>query len=243
MEASEYATLAALEDRHWWYVGMRALAQTAVGALELPPDPRILDVGCGTGGNLRWLAGIGRATGVDVAPLALTHAVRRAGPVVARADALSLPFAPGAFDLVTSFEVLYHAAVPDDDAGLREMSRVLAPDGLLLLRLPAHNWLRGAHDRQVHTARRYGLAELRDKIQRAGLIVRHLAPVGLWLLPLAVLQRGWQSRRKAAPASDVRLPPQPINSLLAALLAAEGRLAARHRLPWGLSLFAVAQKS
>jgi SAM-dependent methyltransferase len=242
VEPEEYDRVAQLEGRHWWYVGMRDVA----GALLPPPraigvagrPPRILDVGCGTGGGLTWLAGHGQVTGVDFHPLAARHASRVSSRVV-RGRAQALPFAAGAFDLVTCLDVLYHHAVPDDERALAEIARALRPGGWLLLRVPAYDWLRGAHDRQVHTRHRYGRRELRQKLSGAGFEVRRLTGAGLSLLPPAVLRRLLQ--RNHAVASDVRLPGPTVNRLLAAMLRAESRVSARFDLPYGLSLLAVAR--
>lgn len=239
MELSEYHTIAQLEDAHWWYVGMRHIARAALKTIALPRAARILDAGCGVGGGLTWLAEFGQPIGIDLHPLATQYAIRRA-PRVARASVQTLPFPSASFDLVTSFEVLYHLAVKDDDAALRECARVLRPGGWLLLRVPAHDWLRGAHDRQVHTRHRYHAAELRMKIARASLRLRRLTPVGALLLPLALVQRVTQ--REAEARTDVVMPRPFINRALTALLSTEGRWLRHADLPFGLSLLALAQK-
>lgn len=244
MEPGEYETIAQLEGRHWWYQGMRAVAQTVVAYLPLPSEAAILDAGCGMGGNAAWLTSHGTVAAVDSSRSAVAHTARQGRARTALASVVALPFPPGTFHLVASFDVLYHRAVPDDGAALRESARVLKPGGWLVMRLPAHRWLRGAHDAQVHTARRYGARELRRKLRAAGFYIEHQTPVGLWLLPGAMLRRGLKALRgnHRLPASDLHMPPRPVNALLAGALALEGRVAARHRLPWGLSLFAVARK-
>src|SRR5207237_5248490 len=92
-------------------------------------------------------------------------------PHLARASVEQLPFATGTFDVATSFEVLYHLGVGSDEAALRELRRVLRPDGLLLLRVPAHDWLRGEHDRLVHTRHRYTRSEVVNKLSATGFVV------------------------------------------------------------------------
>jgi SAM-dependent methyltransferase len=240
MEPSEYARIAQLETHHWWYAGMRAIARDVLKNTPLPRPAKILDAGCGVGGGLRWLAEFGPVTGIDLHPLAVrhSHAVR---PTVAQASIQQLPFPAHVFDLVTSFEVLYHLSVSSDEAALHEFARVLKPSGWALVRVPAHDWIRGAHDRQVHTRHRYSADELRQKLERAGLHVRRLTPMGSFLFPAAVLRRFTQSH--AEQESDVQLPPAFLNTPLTYLLSAERFWLRLAPLPFGLSLLALAQKN
>ena len=106
--------------------------------------------------------------------------------------------------------------------------------------MPAHDWLRGAHDRHVHTRHRYEAAELKTKLAAAGFAVRRLTSVGLILLPPAALLRLAQDKQSAE--TDVSLPSRPVNRLLLAAMQAEGLWLRRFNLPAGLSLLALAQK-
>jgi SAM-dependent methyltransferase len=246
VEPEEYDNIAHLEERHWWYLGMRWIAAdwlrrcVAPNLARAAQPPRLLDAGCGTGGGLRWLAAFGQVTGIDISRLALGYAAH-ASPRVTRGSVEWLPFSGSAFDVVTSFEVLYHLSVADDLCALRQFWRVLRPGGWLLLRLPAYDWLRGAHDRQVHTRHRYDRAELRHKLTAAGFEVHRLTHVGLTLVPPALFRR-WRPA-KAAPRSDVTLPPALANRLLTLILQAEGVWLARRDLPAGLSVLALARRS
>jgi SAM-dependent methyltransferase len=239
MESEEYDNIARLEKQHWWYVGMQRIAAAVLGALGLPRQAAILDAGCGVGGGLQWLSAFGVTTGVDLHPLAVRYA-RQTSDRVARASIQALPFPADRFDLVTSFEVLYHLDVQDDVEALKEFKRVLKPGGWLLVRVPAHDWLRGAHDRQVHTRHRYSARELGDKIARAKLRLMRLTSVGLVLFPFALLTR--LTEKEGAAHTDVTLPAPAINRLLTAVLAAEGVWLRRFNLPVGLSLLALAVK-
>lgn len=250
MEPGEYDLIAALEDRHWWYTGMRANARALLlsvldseAGLARTRSRLILDAGCGAGGGLRWLAEFGTVFGLDFHPRAATLS-RRVSARVCRASVLDVPLPAGHFDLVTSFDVLYHRAVPDDERALRELVRVLKRGGWLLVRVPAHDRLRGAHDVQVHTRRRYARAELRRKVLAAGLRLHRLTFAGSFLLPPALLRRGL-SRQAVTPAqahSDVSLPPPLFNAVLGAALRCESVWLRRWNVPVGLSLFVLAQK-
>src|SRR5262245_58846245 len=106
------------EERQWWYAGMRAIVAAVLdkrtGAVPAS-DARVLDAGCGTGNNLLHLARHGHTFGVDLSDEALRFC-RSRSVTVANASVLALPFADEAFDLVTSFDVIYHRWVTDDRA-------------------------------------------------------------------------------------------------------------------------------
>jgi ubiquinone/menaquinone biosynthesis C-methylase UbiE len=95
-----------------------------------------LEIGIGTGLNLPFYGEQARLTGIDFSPAMLALARQRAGQLgrqadLREADALALPFPDASFDTVVCTFSL--CAVPDDRQAVAEMSRVLRPDGLLLL--------------------------------------------------------------------------------------------------------------
>jgi SAM-dependent methyltransferase len=200
----------------------------------------VLDAGCGSGGTTAWLGRWGRVTGLDLSDDALRLARQRGLSRLVRASIEALPFPDRSFDLLTSFDVLYHLQVGDDRRALAEFSRVLRPGGIAI-RVAAHDWLRGAHDRAVHTRHRYHRAELVEKLRSAGLEVERVSYVNCLLFPLAPAKRLFE-RRDPAGSTDLWQPPGPLNALLGRLLGLEGALVLRHGLPWGLSVMAVARK-
>ncbi|MBI2976163.1 MAG: class I SAM-dependent methyltransferase [Chloroflexi bacterium] len=244
MDASEYDNIARLEARHWWYRGMAAISLIllAEGVSRTAPGLQLLDAGCGAGGMLTRLASFGKPVGIDFHPLALAHAARATNSPLARASVQGLPFAPRSFDVVTSFDVLYHRAVTDDDAALREFARVLRPGGWLLVRVPALEQLRGAHDTVVHTRHRYSARELRSKLQAAGFLPRRVTYANTLLALPVLLRRTLQTITGAHETTDVELPPPALNRLLEFVLTLEAQWLARFDLPVGVSLFALARR-
>lgn len=242
MEASEYEILAHVEHHHWWYTGMRAIADAWLRQLPATARPRrILDAGCGTGGNLTWLQHYGIPVGFDFSNHALSHVPHPLS--VLRANITAMPFADASFDLVTSFEVIYHRAVHDDVLALKECARVLAPTGYLLLRLPAFNWLRGHHDDRVHGARRYTKAELHHKLAQAGLTPLRTSYINTLLLPLALWQRLRERQHtNIAPESDLQIPSPLINNTARGALQLEATLLRMGgSFPVGVSLLCLAR--
>ncbi|MBI2885883.1 MAG: methyltransferase domain-containing protein [Chloroflexi bacterium] len=245
MEPEEYETIYRLEASHWWYVGMRDISLALLeGVLPRREGLSILDAGCGTGGMLLALARYGPVVGLDFSPHALAFCRRRRLSRALQGSVVELPFRDGAFDLVTCFDVLYHLGVADDAAVLTEFSRVLRPGGHLLLRLPAFELLRSAHDAMVHTRHRYTRGEVRAKVAAAGFQVRRLTYANTLLFPVAAAARILQRLlgRAEERVSDVRAASPLVNTLLRAPLALEARLLPKVPLPLGLSVVCLAQK-
>jgi SAM-dependent methyltransferase len=245
MEREQYAIMARREERHWWYAGMRRVALAVLGqALDGRRGLRILDAGCGTGGTTVELRRFGDVVGVDLAWAALQPARDRGLRDLARASIEHLPFGAATFDVATSFEVVYHLDVGSDTCALREIHRVLKPGGLFMLRVPAHDWLRGEHDRLVHTRHRYSRAEVLTKLGQAGFAIERLSWANSLLFPPAVAKRLLErpNGKGHAAEPDLWQPPAALNGLLQGIVGIEALAIPRGvPLPFGLSVLAVAR--
>jgi len=245
MEPAEYERMYQVETRHWWYLGMAAITRAVIKP-HISPSPglKILDAGCGTGAAMStFLTEYGQVTGFDISPLALGFCRARNLAPLAQASVMKIPFPADSFDLVTSFDVLYERAVSNDAAALAEFFRILRPGGFLLLRLPAYNWLRGQHDRAIHTARRYTTHQVAKKLSTSGFRLVHTTYANTFLFPLALakrlLERAWPPNPES---SDLSIQTGAFNSLFRHTLSSEATLAARTGLPFGLSVIALGQK-
>jgi len=234
------------EERHWWYRGRRAVLAAVLDGLDLPAPAaaRILDAGCGSGRNMVELARRGTVTGIELAPASLQLArARGAGEVLPGSLAEPLPFADATFDLAVALDVLEH--VGDDEAALRELARVLAPGGRLLVTVPQYRWLWGEHDVLSHHHRRYTRALLLARAGRAGLDAERVTAFNAALLPaIAAARLAQRACGRAQPASDLgRTPQGPVNGALERILRGEAVLIRRGRdLPAGVSLLAVLRR-
>jgi SAM-dependent methyltransferase len=243
MEPIEYERMDAAEGRMWWYRALHAQVLDALQQRRLPAAGMVLDAGCGTGGLLRRLAEElpdRPLVGIDVSPVAARRAAAKSDSPVAVSSVDRLPFPDSSLAAVLSLDVLYHRSV-DPEAAVAEAFRCLMPDGLLLVNVPAYEWMSSFHDRQVHGARRYDRRSLRALL---GTRPFRQVDAGYWnslLFPLMVL------RRKLAPAaegsSDVGEFPVLLERLFGGIMAAEraGRRSGL-RYPFGGSVFAVATK-
>jgi len=245
LEPAEYDYMFQLEDTLWWYVGMRRIVHSLMQRhIHHNGAPlRILDAGCGTGGSLRLLERYGQVSAFDfekrAAELYLTR--QRGRILVASTDAI--PFKDASFDLVTSFDVVCQLPSPSDEAALAELARVMRPGGNLIVRVPAFQALYGPHDVTLHTKHRYSTGEMAAKIEKAGLQTVQTTYANTLLFPVALARRlAAKLGRGPADESDVRPVAAPLNRVLTALLSAEAPILERTRLPFGLSVIALARK-
>lgn len=155
-----------VEDRHWWYRGRWAVVEALLSHTTLPPGPRILDAGCGTGGNLRKFGRFGTASGIEPSAEAVGFCRARGLERVQQGNLESLPFDDGSFDLVAATDVIEH--VPGEGQALRELRRVATPDGVMLLTVPAYMWLWSEEDVNLHHHRRYTKRRLERAVRDAG---------------------------------------------------------------------------
>lgn len=243
MEPAEYARMNALEERMWWYRGVHANVLAAFerhGAALAGPG---LDAGCGTGGLLRRLAAAaaGRTLiGIDVDAGACALARAKAGVPVAQASTAVLPFCDASLAVVFSVDVLCHEAVPEAEA-LAEIRRCLVPGGVLVMNLPAYEWMKSAHDARVRNARRYTRAGARLLLERAGFRILRATYWNTLLFPLMAMRR--LVLRRVEGESDVQAFPGVVDRAFGALLACERRwLGLGLDLPFGGSLLTVAAK-
>jgi len=246
MQTHTYAILRELEGKHWWYRGRRQIIASFVGriAAKLRSDnesaPRILDVGCGTGGNLEMLSEFGAVEGVDVSQEAVDFCRARDVAPVTQAIAEDLPYDDESFDLVTGFDLIEH--LDDDVAGLKEMRRVLRPGGRVLLVVPAFMWLWGVQDDISHHRRRYRLPELRQAVERAGLHVERATYANITFLVPTLLGRVFMRLTGLRPASESNINIAAFNGVLGRILGAESWWLQRMNFPFGVSIVCVARR-
>src|SRR3954463_8681096 len=122
-------------DHFHWQTRDSYFAETEKRLLDgvgLGPEDRLLEIGCGEGGNLHHLRDRGKLRlGIDFSPAKAAFAAQHAGAHAVCADATRLPLGDGSFDVILIRDLLHH--VKDRVGVLGEARRVLKSGGRLTL--------------------------------------------------------------------------------------------------------------
>ena len=240
MNREEFERHARLEDHHWWFCARRSILLDQISRfVPAGKGAKVVEVGCGTGGNLRALGEHYAASGIEIDPYAADLAAQRSGSRVTCADFRQAPDALGQADAVVLADVLEH--VQDDRAFLEAMVGLMKPGGFLFITVPAGPRLYSAHDAALGHFRRYDRETLGRLWSGLPVTARVLTAFNFWLYPLIRLWR-LVRRRAKQPSSDLSSVPRIANALLYWVFVSERVLIRWRSLPVGASLLAVLQR-
>jgi SAM-dependent methyltransferase len=251
MQPTAYEQLARREEHYWWYRARRYLATSLLRRYGVASGIRALDIGCGCGGSFPVFDAFvpERIVGVDLSPLALSIARRKApDALLVRGDLSNeFPFGGAFFDVVTDFNVLYHQWVNDDLTTLQHILQLLRPGGILLATEPAFSFLRRRHDRLGMGQRRYTSTSFCRLAQSVGFEPLFTSYFFSFTFPVALagaLQDTFTSRASDASRSLELMPLNTtINEGLYRLAASEATLISKGlRMPFGATLIAVLRR-
>ncbi|EKD94509.1 MAG: methyltransferase type 11 [uncultured bacterium] len=241
MLKSHYRKIANNQDKHWWYRGMTAINLSFLNTyLSKKRNLKILDAGCGPGVMLPHLKKYGDVLGVDLSDEALKFAKKRGS--VKKADITNLKIKDNTYDLIICMDVMYHTWVKDVNKALIEFKRVLKKGGMLLIREPAYNWMRGNEDRGSLTARRFSKDDLEKSLVKNGFKVQKISYVNFFLFPIVFAVRIYGMMTNKKGNSDLSIPNNLVNNLLFLSLNIESYIIKYISLPFGSSLICVSMK-
>jgi SAM-dependent methyltransferase len=245
MQQHTYAIMDSVEDKHWWFVGRRAILESFMRSIvnKLSSSGsalRILDVGCGTGANLEMLSQFGNSEGVDVSDDALEFC-RGKGLTVQKGLAEKLPYGDETFDVTTALDVVEH--LDDDISGLKEMHRVTKKGGYSLIFVPAFMWLWGVQDDISHHRIRYTKRQIVDRLKQAGYTIER-ATYANWTFFAPILAgRTLMKLTGIKPDSENNVNVSALNGVFGRLFASERFWLRNFNFPFGVSIVVVAKRN
>jgi len=250
MDQAAYRQFLELERTHWWFRGRRSVYFGLLRSHLAGRRPRrVLDLGCGMGGFLPGLAEIcDEVYPSDISVEGLERCAERGFPMGSVSSGYALPYADGSFDLVCMFDAIEH--IPDDNRVMREVQRVLKPGGLVLVTVPAYQFLYANNDRVAQHQRRYTRPRLTAVFEQAGLEVERNTHSNVFLFPLIlpvvlaikVLEK-LVAPKAESDHTNLSWPiPGFVHDLLHRIFAAELPFSKRFDWPAGHSIAAIAAK-
>ncbi len=238
-----------VEEYHWWFEGRRILLKEIIyGFKEMERNYKILDVGSGSGSNLKFLSNFGVVYGIDNFRIAVKYCHQKGFKNVRVANANKLPYKNSTFDLITLLDVLEH--IKDDVSALNEAKRVLKPGGRVIVTSPSLPLIWSKHDTLQGHFRRYRKKDMQDLGNITDLKVSYLNHYNVFLSPLIIAIRLATTNLKFLSKygeydSKINFDiasRRVINKALLKLINLEVRLSRFFNYPIGISVVAVFDK-
>jgi SAM-dependent methyltransferase len=247
-DASSFTFLFKMEQRHFWHVGRKRIILDVLRRnINNLSECRMLEIGCGNGNILTYLEANGiDIEGGDIFIEGLRFCRQRSNSAnLYLLDILSLPFHNN-FEIIGIFDVLEH--IENDMKALSEINLALKPGGNLILTVPAYQLLWSPFDEGVGHKRRYGLKDIRAKLENSGFVVKKISFYVFFLFPIIAAIRLItkalpvnNKKRKIETVLEANTIPV-INGIFSALLKLEMMLMRYTNLPFGSSLLVLAEK-
>ena len=242
MQDNHYETLYRTESGHWWYKTRRKIIRNLIKKHRpsFGDEIKILDVGCGTGLLLKEMESLGTCRGIDVSQKAANFCGNRGIANVQVADAVGIPYPDNTFDVAVALDVVEH--VENDEKAISEIYRVLKPQGIAIITVPAFMFLWGVTDVVSHHRRRYTLPELRKKVKKENFSIIRASYFNTFLFPFIALVRFAVRRLRMTMESENSEGRGLINFVLFAVFYAESILLRYVNFPFGVSAMVICKK-
>ena len=247
MNPAEFANIRSCERDFWWYRGMREIFLRFLDRqLAGRKIGRALEAGCGTGyfSSLMQHQRHWPVVPMDISWDGLCHAREMGVEGAVQGDTTRLPFPDGIFDLVIAVDVLAHIPRGEEGHAAGELTRVLAPGGILALRTAALDVLRSRHSEFIAEHQRFTRRRLMNLFEGAGLRIRRCTYANSLLMPVAFAKfRIWEPLMRQPPSTGLAPVAPWLDRLLHAPLALESTwIGAGRGFAAGQSLLLIGEK-
>jgi SAM-dependent methyltransferase len=242
MEKNSYDVEAKVESFHWWFFVRRRLLRRLLHSLDLPQEFSAMDIGCGTGSNLRILGSLGlyKVVGLDRSLYALSLAKKKANLPFVSGDINNLPIRSNSIGLIIALDILEH--INNDLNAIRELYQVLRKGGILILTVPAFNFLWGTQDIVTGHKRRYLRKEIANKLREVGFEISRSSYFNFLLFFPILMARRMIHLLGLKIASENEINSPLINFLFKAIFSMEVYVFKYFSFPFGVSILCIAKK-
>jgi SAM-dependent methyltransferase len=200
----------------------------------------IADIGCGTGALTKELTQYGSCIGIDVSTEAIEFCRSRGIKELQIGSAENTGCENDSFDVVVCLDVLEH--LKDDSRGIQEIKRILKPDGIAIIFVPAFLFLWSVTDEVSHHYRRYRLPEIRSKFTKENLVPLRQTYFNTLLFPLIAGIRLMVRLLRLHPKTETETGHGIVNMFLSKIFSLERIILRRMNFPFGVSIMLIVKK-
>lgn len=238
MDKNVYEDMIFQQDNHWWFKARKEILYEQIKSLNLKKDIDILEIGCGTGGNLSFLKEFGKVHAMEMDKFSVDYAKKYDVEIKEGFLPDNFPFEKK-FDLICMFDVLEH--IEKDSESLSVIKYHLKSNGIFILTVPAYQWLYGSHDELLHHKRRYTKSKLIELFKENGLnIIRKSSYFNTILFPLVLLVRLFDKFKFSSKPSGYDIPNSTLNSIFFSIFRSEKSYLKNSNFLFGSSILIVA---
>lgn len=231
-----------VEGFHWWFSVRRTLLKSILSSFPPPSDSIALDIGCGVGSNLQVLRAMRlQVIGLDRSLYALCLAKKKSALPLINGDLNALPIRPNSVGLIIAMDILEH--LETDANGIRELYRALKEGGILIVTVPAFQFLWGIQDFVTGHKRRYSRKEITSKLGCEKFEVSRSFYFNFFLFfPILFARRMFHLLGlKIRSENEINFPL--INFFLKAIFSLEPPVLKFISFPFGVSILCIARKN
>ena len=229
------------EENHWWFSGRREILNFYLNKLKINKNSKILEVGCGTGSNLKMLSIHANVTAMEPSDDAIFHLKKK--------DLKNIQFFKGfcpedisvkkKYDLICMFDVLEH--ISEDKETISRLLKILNKNGRLFITVPAYQWLWSSHDENLMHKRRYTKNSLISLFKNNEFNEEYFSYFNTLLFPFAILDRVRKKFFKRY-KNEENFPNNYINYIFKKIFISEKYLLNFFNFSFGLSIVLIIKK-
>lgn len=208
-----------IEDKHWWFTARRQILLKLIARIA-PPEkfPTLINIGCGTGGDLLYLSNSYQCIGIDSSSRAVAAAKKyapKASVILGNNFKAVPPRQKGEKRVWLFFDVLEHIKEEQDFFG--DFSKIVEAGEKIVITVPANPKLWSSHDESFGHYRRYTVETLKKIWNDLPFKILLLSHFNSRLYPLIWLIRSIKNKidkNTGQKETDFHLLPSPLNTLL-----------------------------
>lgn len=243
MDQNYYHDYFRLEKNNWLFRVRRNLIYSIFEEYNIKSGTRVLDYGCGSGFIVGQLQTRGYdACGTDISREAIEYGTSQGIKNLHSTNGIEVDFPDESFDLILAMDVVEH--IKDDNLVIKELERLLKPNGHLIITVPAYQWMWGVQDEVSHHFRRYTMRSVIKLVKdHSSLLVLKKTYFNTFLFPAVALVRlvsKWFNIKNRE--SDFDISDNFLNPIFYLIFNMEIKILKWIQYPFGVSILIILEK-